>query len=36
MDDFLAFVVERHRIWEQRQAGLPQPWTSDPVLASRG
>jgi hypothetical protein len=35
MDDFLAFVVERHRIWEQRQAGLPQPWTADPVLATR-
>lgn len=35
MDDFLAFVVERHRIWEQRQAGSPQPWTADPVLATR-
>lgn len=35
MDDFLRFVVERHRIWEQRQAGEPQPWTDDPVLASR-
>lgn len=35
MDDFLAFVVERHRIWEQRQAGAPQPWTDDPVLATR-
>jgi len=35
MDDFLAFVVERHRIWEKRQAGAPQPWTDDPVLASR-
>lgn len=33
MDDFLDFVVERHRIWEQRQAGAPQPWTDDPVLA---
>lgn len=33
MEDFLAFVVERHRIWEQRQAGAPQPWTDDPVLA---
>lgn len=33
MDDFLSFVVERHRIWEQRQAGTPQPWTDDPVLA---
>jgi hypothetical protein len=35
MDDFLAFVAERHRIWEQRQAGAPQPWTEDPILASR-
>lgn len=35
MDDFLAFVVERHRIWEQRQAGAPQPWTADPILATR-
>jgi hypothetical protein len=33
--DFLRFVVERHRIWEKRQAGLPGPWTDDPVLASR-
>lgn len=35
MDDFLSFVVERHRIWEQRQAGAPQPWTEDPILATR-
>lgn len=35
MDDFLYFVAERHRIWEKRQAGLPQPWTTDPILASR-
>ena len=35
MNDFLAFVAERHRIWEKRQAGLPQPWTEDPVLAVR-
>jgi hypothetical protein len=35
MDDFLQFVVERHRIWEKRQAGAPQPWTDDPILASR-
>lgn len=35
MDEFLRFVVERHRIWEQRQAGAPQPWTADPVLAGR-
>ena len=35
MDDFLFFTAERHRIWEQRQAGLPQPWTTDPILASK-
>ncbi len=35
MDEFLRFVVERHRIWELRQAGAPQPWTSDPILATR-
>ena len=35
IDDFLAFVVERHRIWERRQQGLPQPWTEDPILATR-
>lgn len=32
---FLDFVHERHRVWEQRQAGSPQPWTDDPVLATR-
>jgi len=35
MNDFLRFVVERHRIWEKRLAGAPQPWTDDPILASR-
>lgn len=33
--EFLDFVVERHRIWEQRQAGTPGPWTADPVLATK-
>lgn len=33
--DFLDFVQERHRVWEARQAGLPQPWTQDPILATR-
>lgn len=32
---FLNFVEERHRVWRARQAGLPQPWTSDPIIASR-
>lgn len=31
---YLAFVEERHRVWELRQQGAPQPWTNDPVLAS--
>jgi hypothetical protein len=35
LDDFLRFVVERHRIWELRQAGAPMPWTDDPVLSTR-
>ena len=32
---FLDFVVNRHAIWECRQLGLPQPWTQDPILASK-
>lgn len=32
---FLDFVVERHRVWERRQAGQPAPWTEDPILRSR-
>jgi hypothetical protein len=32
--DFLEFVAERHRIWEKRQAGEPQPWTDHPILAA--
>lgn len=26
------FVIERHRIWERRLAGLPAPWSTDAVL----
>lgn len=33
--DYLAFVDERHRIWERRQAGDPGPWTDDPILRTR-
>lgn len=29
------FVVERHRIWERRLAGLPAPWSADPVLRAK-
>lgn len=32
---YRSFVFNRHRIWEQRQAGLPQPWTNDHLLASK-
>ena len=32
---YRAFVIERHKIWERRQAGEPGPWTRDPILASR-
>jgi hypothetical protein len=32
---FISFVGERHHVWEQRQAGQDQPWTADPILASR-
>lgn len=31
---YLAFVEERHRIWELRRQGEPRPWTDDPILAS--
>lgn len=34
--DFFEFVVERHAMYERRQAGLPQDqWTSHPTLATR-
>lgn len=32
---YLSFVEARHRVWEKRQAGLPAPWTDDPIVASR-
>lgn len=31
----LDFIVERHRVWQARQNGAPQPWTDDPTLATR-
>ena len=30
---YRAFVIERHKIWERRQAGEPGPWSLDPILA---
>jgi hypothetical protein len=32
---YCDFVEERHRVWEARQLGAPQPWTADPILAGR-
>jgi hypothetical protein len=32
---FLSFVQERHRAYLARQAGDPQPWTDDPIVATR-
>ena len=32
---YLDFVVERHLIWDRRQAGVKGPWTTDPYLASK-
>ena len=33
-DDFFAFARARHTITLARDAGLPTPWTDDPILAS--
>src|SRR5262249_32343480 len=30
--EFVAFVAERHAIYRKRQAGLPPPWTDNPIL----
>lgn len=35
MESYLRFVRERHNIWELRQAGVPGPWTEDPILQTR-
>ena len=32
-DTFFRFAAERQRIFHQRGAGAPPPWTADPVLA---
>jgi len=32
---YLTFVEERHRAYEARQQGKPQPWTDEPYVASR-
>lgn len=32
---YLDFVCERHKIWGHRQSGHEQPWTKDPILATK-
>lgn len=31
----LDFAVERHKVWERRQAGDTGPWSDDPILQTR-
>ena len=31
-DEYVAFVRERHRVWERRSLGLPAPWSASPIL----
>lgn len=33
LDTFFYLMAERHRIYRKRAAGLPPPWTDDPILA---
>ncbi|GJJ08985.1 hypothetical protein Clacol_003206 [Clathrus columnatus] len=33
LDTLFYVMAERHRIYRKRNAGLPPPWTDDPVLA---
>ena len=33
IDEFAAFIKERHDIYLKRKAGQPGPWTADPILA---
>lgn len=32
---YLRFVEARHQVWAARQAGLPGPWTDEPIVATR-
>jgi hypothetical protein len=32
-DSYWRFAAERMRIFHQRAAGMPGPWTDDPVLS---
>lgn len=31
-DEYVAYVRERHHVWERRSLGLPAPWSASPVL----
>ena len=31
-DEYVAFVRERHHVWERRSLGLPAPWSASPIL----
>lgn len=33
-EEFFAFARARHQIYLDRAAGLPRPWTDDPILAN--
>jgi hypothetical protein len=34
LNEFVAFVTERHRVYERRKSGLPrEQWTNDQILA---
>lgn len=34
VDDLMAFILERHKIWKLKEAGKPKPWTQDIILQS--
>lgn len=31
-DEYVAYVEERHHVWERRSLGLPAPWSASPIL----
>lgn len=35
LERYKAFVRARHSVWEKRSLGLPAPWTTDPIVATR-
>lgn len=32
LDLFIYYVVERNNVYQRREAGMPKPWTDDPIL----